>query len=405
MARNDKRSEQDFEDLSSYSFTRDRKRSRSRRGLTPGMVVGAVICGLLIAVGGIMIYISTALLEGLTANSITKDPGRLGIDADAVMDDSITNIALFGVDSRNDTFSGESDMIAVLTVDNKHGKLKLTSIMRNSRVPVEGNTLSGEYLNWDTKINTAYYYGGPELAIRTLNQNYGLDITDYVTVNFSNMAAIVDAFDGVDVTLTAEEVREINKNLWSLSQDVISQQEKDREKGDGEYTYPAVKREDFIPDGNGELNVDSGYYTGGTFHLNGNQAVAYSRIRDVGDDSARVDRQHTIFRCLVEQVSDIARTDYPDLIQNLMTYCETSLDLSSIVRLTPILTNDFTVETIRVPDAAYETDLFDGRADDGIYYLIYDVQTASQRINSFILEEESLYWSQFGNTADSSQGN
>ncbi len=399
MARNDKRSEQDFEDLSSYSSSHEHKKPRPKRRMSFGMLVAAVICFLLIVLGGVMIYISTVLLEGLTANSITKDPGRLGISANAVMDDSITNIALFGVDSRNDSFSGESDMIAVLTVDNKHGKLKLTSILQNSRVPVEGNTLTGEYLNWDTKINAAYYYGGPELAIRTLNQNYGLNITDYITLNFSHMATIVDAFGGVDVTLTAEEVREINKNLWNLTQEVQSQKEKDMEKGGEEHSYPVIRQEDYIPDGNGGVNLDSGYYVGGTFHLNGNQAVAYGRIRDVGDDYARVDRQHTVFRAMLDRLSGMSSTEYPDLIQELMPCCETSLEADDVVRLTPILTNDFTMEAIRVPDAAYETDLFDGRAEDGIYYAIYDVQNAARRINSFILEEDSQYWNEFGNTA------
>ena len=66
------------------------------------------------------------------------------------------------------------------------------------------------------KITHAYAYGGPELAVKTLNQNFQLDIKNYVTVNFYQMAEIVEAFGGIDMDLTAEEVYQLNQNLWTL---------------------------------------------------------------------------------------------------------------------------------------------------------------------------------------------
>lgn len=60
-------------------------------------------------------------------------------------------------------------------------------------------------------------YGGPEQAIRAINQNFGLDIQDYVTVNFASMAKIVDAFGGVNIDLTEDEISEINKNMYALA--------------------------------------------------------------------------------------------------------------------------------------------------------------------------------------------
>ncbi len=406
MARRIRESEQGFEDLSSYSSAKAPKKQKSRqRGITAAKIAAAVCCALLLLLGGVMIYAATVLLEGLTTTTITKDPEKLGISPTAIMDESITNIALFGVDSRNDDFSGQADVIMIFTVDNKHRKLKMTSILRDSKVPIEGETLKGEYLNWDTKINAAYFYGGPELAIRTLNQNFGLGIENYVTINFAHMAAIVDAFGGVDVELTAEEAREINRNLWSLSQEVLDQMEEDREDGTYENRqYPVILREDYILDTNGELNIDGGSYTGGMFHLNGNQAVAYGRIRAIGNDYARVERQQKVFQLLIDRLLNMGITDYPGLIKEMMPHCETSLGLGDIVALTPILTGNFTVESIKVPDIQYETDLFDGRAEDEIYYLIYDVAPAAQRISSFIFEESSPYWETYGNTAEHSAG-
>lgn len=406
MARSRRKGRQEFEDLSSYSSVSERPKQKKSHGKISAVKVAViVVCALLLLVGGILIYIATDLLEGLTTATITKDPEKLGISPTAIMDDSVTNIALFGVDSRNNDFSGQSDVIMILTVDNKHRKLKMTSILRDTKVPIEGETLTGEYMNWDTKINAAYAYGGPELAIRTLNQNFGLGIENYVTINFANMAAIVDAFGGVDVELSAEEMRGINRNLWSLSQEVLDQIDEDKEEGTyEEKEYPVILREDYFRNADGSLDIEGGAYAGGTYHLNGARAVAYGRIREVGNDYARVERQQTIFRLLLDRLLNMGITDYPGLIKEMMPYCETSLGLEDIVGLTPILTGGFSVESIRVPDIAYETDLFDGMAEDNIYYLIYDVAPAAERISSFIFEESSPYWEKFGNTAGGTAG-
>ncbi len=406
MARSRRKGRQEFEDLSSYSSVSERPKQKKSHGKISAVKVAViVVCALLLLVGGILIYIATDLLEGLTTATITKDPEKLGISPTAIMDDSVTNIALFGVDSRNNDFSGQSDVIMILTVDNKHRKLKMTSILRDTKVPIEGETLTGEYMNWDTKINAAYAYGGPELAIRTLNQNFGLGIENYVTINFANMAAIVDAFGGVDVELSAEEMRGINRNLWSLSQEVLDQIDEDKEEGTyEEKEYPVILREDYFRNADGSLDIEGGAYAGGTYHLNGARAVAYGRIREVGNDYARVERQQTIFRLLLDRLLNMGITDYPGLIREMMPYCETSLGLEDIVGLTPILTGGFSVESIRVPDIAYETDLFDGMAEDNIYYLIYDVAPAAERISSFIFEESSPYWEKFGNTAGGAAG-
>lgn len=101
-----------------------------------------------------------------------------------------------------------------MSIDNVHHKVKLTSIMRDVRVYMgDGSPYDSGY----DKLNHAYMYGGPEQAIRAINQNFGLDIQDYVTVNFSAMAKIVDAFGGVNIDLTEDEISEINKNMYALA--------------------------------------------------------------------------------------------------------------------------------------------------------------------------------------------
>ena len=95
------------------------------------------ICVILVLVGGVMIYASTVLLGDLKTTTITKDKTELGISEETKSEAGITNIALFGVDARDydgGTFAGRSDAIMVMSIDNVHHKVKLTSIMRDVRV-------------------------------------------------------------------------------------------------------------------------------------------------------------------------------------------------------------------------------------------------------------------------------
>lgn len=402
MARRDHFASQGFEDVSSYSSSKEyKKRKKNRRGRAVLRGIAVFFCLVFILCGSGLVYVSTNLLANLTTTSIAKDNDSLGIDTEnIVMDSSIKNIALFGVDSRNGDFTGLSDVIMILSVDGVHGKLKLTSILRDSELSINGETLNGDYVNYTAKINNAYRLGGPELAIRTLNRNFGLDIREYVTVNFANMAAIVDAFGGVDMELTAEEVGAINDNLWALSQEVEDQKERDMANGTyEEQTYSEIKSTDYFPDVNGEINIAYGEYEGGTYHLNGNQAVAYGRIRYVDSDWGRVERQQKVFSALVGKVTELSWSDYPSLIQQMMPYCETNLDLTDVMGLAPILLTDFTISSISVPNADYETDLFSDYDSSDAYRMIYDPTGAAQRISAFIYEESSPYWEQYGDTS------
>lgn len=372
---------QEFEDLSSYSSSKEyNKRRKNRRGHTVLKCILGVFCALLIVFGSGLIYIATHLLDDLTTTNITKDPTALGIDPSVTMDDSIKNIALFGLDQRSaySDDSTRSDVIMVLTVDNKHKKLKITSILRDSYVSIEGENSNGVHVDYMDKINAAYAEGGYELAIRTLNRNFGLNIMDYVTIDFTDTAAIVDAFGGVEISLTAEEKWEINQNLWNLSQE----------------TEGLIKDSDFLADANGQVvDLAGAEYSDSVELLNGNQAVAYGRIRNIGYDYQRVERQQIVFKALMNRVTQLSFGEYPSLISQLMPYCETSLDLTDAIGMTPILTSDFTIETISIPDVDYELDL----TDDGSY-LYYDVERAGHRIDSFINEEDSDYWKEFGNS-------
>ena len=118
----------------------------------------------------------------------------------------VVNIALFGLDARKpDEFKGLSDCIMILSLNSETKKIKLFSVMRDSLVAIEKSGKTSY-----TKINSAYLQGGPQLAIKTLNQNFNLDISEYVTVNFYGLAKIIDSIGTICSIRTIGAISTIN---------------------------------------------------------------------------------------------------------------------------------------------------------------------------------------------------
>lgn len=351
------RMEQDFEELSSFSSRADyNKKAKLIRGKHRWLkIILCVLCSLAIICGGILIYLGSFVLGGLTTNKITKDEAALGIVSGVFQEPKVTNIALFGLDSRGDNFEGLSDVIMVLSLDGVHNKVKLTSILRDSRVYMgDGGPASG----YD-KITHAYSYGGPELSIWVLNQNFGLNIKDYVTVNFSKMAQIVDAFGGVDLEVSEGEITHINKNLEEIVRKNIG-------ATDADYLRDAQP---------------------GMLHLNGAQAVAYSRIRKLDSDNARAGRQQKIMEKLIDKAKGMSAAEYPDMIRKVTAnnMVETSMNIGDIMNLTSFALTDFTVEHLLIPG---EQENAEGSARDGeLWMWRYDLEAAKEHVQQFILED------------------
>lgn len=352
----------EFQDISSYSSRQAYKKNQKKKKRTGLKVFLSFICVILVLVGGVMIYASTVLLGDLKTTTITKDKTELGISEETKSEAGITNIALFGVDARDydgGTFAGRSDAIMVMSIDNVHHKVKLTSIMRDVRVYMgDGSPYDSGY----DKLNHAYMYGGPEQAIRAINQNFGLDIQDYVTVNFSAMAKIVDAFGGVNIDLTEEEVEQININMRDL----------------------AATSPDSMA---GDVSTYAPLSAGEGVLLNGDEAVAYGRIRAIDNDNGRVERQQEVLSALLSKASSISKLEYPSIIQQLAPLCETSLTFDKMIGLAQIALTGFDIERLSIPSdvEGYASDYCEG----GGWMWTYDTDVAAQHIHEFIYEDEN----------------
>lgn len=293
----------------------------------------------------IVCFFLTYMLNSINRGDGTFSDHNLGINE--TLSDNAINIAVFGVDSRTDDVSGRSDAMMIVSVDTKHKKIKAVSIMRDSLVDIEGYGKK--------KINSAYAIGGVELAIQTINRNFGMNIRDYVTVNFNQLAEIVDAFGGVEVEITEAERRNANKFIKEMADEAGVEAELIKEAG----------------------NVT----------LHGYQAVAYTRIRYVGNaDFERTERQREVMRKLIDKALDMNVTKYPTLINSLMPMVETSLSNEEILKIAGfvLLSGKTDFEEGRFPiDGTYKTNSF--------YAMEYDLDAAAEKLHSFIYDDEPFY--------------
>ncbi|MCI9225824.1 MAG: LCP family protein [Acutalibacter sp.] len=366
-----------FEDVSSYSSESRRQLDRAavkrakmapqrqgpaRRGRSAPkpkrrINAGAVIAWMvfLLVVGGVGLFIY--MFSGL---KVTDLGGDLAVSAGQA---GVKNIAMFGVDSRDGENVGRSDAVMVLSIDSRSHTLKMSSFMRDSNVYIEG-------YGYD-KLTHAYAYGGPELAVRTINQNFRLDITDYITVNFYDMTEIVDAFGGVELELTGEEMLEVNRNLFNLSREA-----------ENEGSKAPIRHDDYFTATDGTHNMIDGEFIGGKYLLNGAQAVAYSRIRYIGGDGERTSRQHEVLKGLLQRAKQRTVFSWPSIVHGVVPHCETSMDFMDMVKQVPFAFGHIKMESATFPGAAEGA--YDAKNENGQYVMGFDEELMRENLHRFI---------------------
>ena len=297
--------------------------------------------------------------------SFNDDKDNLGINK--VIDDKIINVALFGLDTRGvNSFSGNSDSIMILSINTKSKKVKVMSVMRDSLVPIERNGKTTY-----SKINAAYGWGGPELAVKTLNQNFNLDISDYATVNFYGMVDIIDAVGGIEATITEDELYDKGPEKPGLNGCM------------GEICKYLG------------LNVNKYKITkAGTQHLNGVQAVAYSRIRycksvwDTSNDYGRTDRQRHVMQELFNKATKLKKSQYISLANALIPCTKTSMSTSEILSIAAsVLLNSPKFEQYRIPQNEFLMPAPSGSFGSVLYY---DLDFVSKLIHGIIYDDMTI---------------
>ncbi|HBA05403.1 MAG TPA: LytR family transcriptional regulator, partial [Clostridium sp.] len=336
-----------MEDLNNKNLNK-RKKSRKKT-----IIISCV--AVLIVILGIGLFYGNNLLSKMKRSDIDendlgiKDEVKEKLQTSEIKD--IVNIAILGVDETK-TDVGRSDALMIATFDPVHKKLKITSIMRDTyaEIPDYGKD----------KINHAHAYGGPQLSIKTLNQNFGLNIEDYVKINFKELKKLVDAIGGIDMKLSDEEIVEVDKYIVRVS---------------SKSNTPAKT---LVKDESGKV------------HMDGFQTLGYCRIRSTANgDFDRTERHRKIMTEMFNKISKAGTAELASMATKLLPYVETSLSNKEIINLAANVLNLGTknIEQERFPRDEYT---HNSKIND-VFYLCYDEDYTEEQIHEYIFNDRKIW--------------
>lgn len=281
-----------------------RNRNRHRKSTT-GINAVLLFLELLVIAGLIFILrnlvIPYSMMERVALNNIKITAAmNEGVAENKVLEGYRT-IAFFGVDSREGILMGAtessqtgtlSDVIMIASINKDTGDVKLCSVYRDTFV----NLQDGDY----GKVNAAYSLGGPDRAIRTLNANLDLNITDFVTVGFEGVTEVVNALGGIEVDIQEEAVSHLNNYQLTMSE---------------------------------EMGID---YTpldhGGLQTIDGLQATAYCRVRYIaGNDLARAGHQRDVLEAIFAKAKTASVGNLTNIVRDVLPLVKTSLSDTEIL--------------------------------------------------------------------------
>lgn len=276
---------------------------------------------------------------------------------DELLEDSkVLNVMLFGEDNAKGEKFGRSDSMIMLSIDNRHKKLKMTSFQRDSYVYVDG-------YGYD-KLTNAYAYGGPKLTIQTIESNFGVKVDRYAVVDYASFIDIIDVLGGIDLELTQDEIDYINYQLYKNKQ------------SDTRTT---------ITDAPGKV------------HLTGQQALWYARNRGLdsseegigiaGDDWDRTSRQRKLLETMFNDMKDADLTQIISIVGKVGPLVTTNLKKDEITALVShsMTYLTYSVEQYTVPEEGQWYYMNDTPVGSVIAFS--DLETQRKLFAEFIYEE------------------
>lgn len=207
------------------------------------------------------------------------------------------NLLLIGVDRRDTSWSGNSDVMMLITVNHDRKTVYMTSFLRDLYADIPGVGVR--------KLNASCAYGGAELCVETIRSNYGVEIDNYAMVDFNAMIAIVDALGGVELELTDDEVSVANNIILNMCE------------------------------ANGEPYEEHQILSSGVNHLDGYQAVGYARNRYSGNtyDFGRTERQRKVLVAIFEKAKAGGLGSFNKLAEEVLPYVTHDISEGTIFKL------------------------------------------------------------------------
>ncbi|MGL4774150.1 MAG: LCP family protein [Clostridium sp.] len=275
--------------MSEENVKRKSKNDKKKMSMKKKILIGisAFLGVILISLLGGYIYFRNTFYQ---ATNPPVESGNDDVDYREV--EGITNVLLIGTDGRTLDEKSRSDSMIIASIDKNNNNVKLVSIMRDTLVNIPGH---GEQ-----KINAAYAFGGVELLMQTISQNFGIKLDKYVAVNFWGFESIIDEIGGLELEVKDYEINEINKFMGEAT---------------GGQTSESITK-------------------AGVQTLDGQQALSYARIRKVGNGAYERDaRQREVLFKLAEKLKDTNPIKWPGLATALSGQVKTNIDIPEALNL------------------------------------------------------------------------
>lgn len=289
---NRRRQEYEYGDVSEMyaDIIPEKKKKRKKKHHPVRNTVLVLLCISIAAVSCVGFYgynTVNKLLSSFNTDEPLKDNEYID-DSELYRDSEQTNILLIGVDARESDVSSRSDTMMLLTIDNKNGQIKLTSFLRDSYVKIAGRKKE--------KLNAAYFRGGIQGLVDTLELNFKVEIPYYMLVDFEIFTTVVDMLGGIEVEVTEKESAYSKKTPT---------------------------------DRGGYLPLESGE----NIHLNGTEALWYSRMRYLDSDFMRTQRQRKVITAIVEKAKLQKPRELLELAEAIIPLIKTNITADEMKKL------------------------------------------------------------------------
>lgn len=272
-----------------------RRRKHGFASWSIGKKLGVILGGTFAAVAATGVVLVASKMTKIETTELDTDKLNMA-ETSEEQETGYLNVALFGLDSREGDLGkgNRSDTMMIASLNKATGEVKLVSVYRDTLLKLD----DGSY----NKANAAYAFGGPEGAISMINRSMDMDISKYVAVNFNALVDVIDALGGLDITLTDAEV--VHMNNYCVETSKVTGAD-----------YTKIEPE-----------------VAGTYHLNGVQAVSYSRIRYTGGgDFERTSRQRHVLELIAEKAQSASFSTLNKIIDKVFPQVSTNFTITEMI--------------------------------------------------------------------------
>ena len=282
------------------------------------IVIICVVLTLVLGAAGAVFGYAASKVNKIQKIEVKKETLKESITEEVEHKSGYLNVAVFGLDSRDGSLDkgNRSDTIMIVSLNQETYEVKMVSVYRDTFMRLK----DGSY----NKANAAYSYFGPDGGVALLNENMDMNIEKYVSVNFNALVDVIDAVGGMDLELTDAEVVHMN-NYCVETSEVTGK------------SYKKIEPE-----------------VGGSYHLNGVQAVSYARIRYTdGGDAQRTVRQRIVLLNIMQKLQQMDLTTINKIADSVFPQIATNFSFTEILNYAKDFQKYRVGETLGFPNVRY----------------------------------------------------